>query len=457
MLDRDLTEEYVTEVLAFIGLDDPGAGQLATDTWMSLTAGEGPAMLSLAGLQNWLWWLLPKRSHSDDYDYWVDSAAAAAVLFDRLGEARYAEVCRSETTAIVFEAWRQSRDKGLAETKKALAASPVNPPDIEDFAWGSIFGVWEGEAQNAVERELEHALDDGRLDPSARTWRRTAAGICLEVLDTAQLSQAGQSWRSLVYSERAAGWATDHRLPANVNGAREQAAAKFASPPPEPAIEVMRGSLEPLTWLANACADGVTLTASGYLPRALVLEITEHFDWWIWEKPPHSEADVHQLLRVHEAARKLGILRKQGRKLTTTKAGRRMDENLAAWWPRLVLLGKGAAAYSDAVIEHVALALIDVETIEVDQLQERVAPLLVNQGWSSPDGPVTETEHGHSIYRLFQPWQIWGFIDVESARWGPTPEGNRQISPSTVTVTSAGRAACALWLHSQITSPRTQL
>ena len=161
MFDPELTNDDVMQVLAAMTADDPAMGRFAADAWMMLTAGEGPAMVSLAGLQNWIWWLLPKRSLGDDYDFWVDTAAAAAVLFDRLGSASYAQVCRSDTTAKVLAAWRASPSKGNAASRKALAASAVEPPDLDDFAWGTIFGPWENDAHDAVEAALRQKISHG--------------------------------------------------------------------------------------------------------------------------------------------------------------------------------------------------------------------------------------------------------------------------------------------------------
>lgn len=454
MLDPDLSEDEVQCVLTGLAGDDAGIGRLAAGAWMSLTAGEGPGMVTLAGLQIWLWWLLPKRSHRDAYDQWVGSAEAAAVLFDRLGCRRYAEVCRSDTTARVLGAWRESRSKGLAATRKALAASPVEPPDLEGFAWSTVFGPWENDARSAVEWALEQALDDGRLDPTAKGWRKTAARICAEALDQDHPGQVGQGWRALVLTERAAEWATGARIPPDQRDHRQRLASRFIAPPEPPLEEVTVGPLGLLGWLADACSGGVTLTTSGYLPRALVVAAADTFGWWEWDKPPRSEADVWQLRILHRAGQQLGVVRRRARTLTTTKAGRTVATDPATWWPRLVLLDHGKDAYRDAVFEALALALIDAATYDVDALGQPIGQLLAAQGWQTSDGPLDAEAHGRHLYMAINPWRMWGFVDYDPGRWGPTPDGPRRLAPTTITATPAGLAAAHLWLHHHITRPR---
>ncbi len=460
MLDSDLTDDDVQQVIADLTGEDPELGRLAAGAWMSLTAGEGPAMLSLAGLQNWVWWLLPKRSYAHDdehHEYWVASAAATGVLFDRLEAPSYAATCRSEATTRVLGAWRQSRSKGLAATRKALKASPVTPPDPDDFVWGDVFGIWENNAQNAVEVALEQAIVDRRLDPTKPRWRRVAAEICTATLDEGRPGDIGQSWRSLVLSERADTWATGPRTPPHRRAERQDVAAGFMSPPPLPDDEVTAGPLGLLGWLAEACADGVKLTASGYLPRALVLDAVETHDWWDWKTPPRSEADVYELAMVHNAARRLGVLRRKGRTLTTTKAGHDVTTQPALWWPRLVMLGHNEVPYRDTVFEAMILEIIDGAEHDVDDLGTAIGGELAAEGWQTDGEPTTAEQHARSLYMAINPWRFWGFIDYRSSRWEPTPDGPRRVTPTTVTATPAGRAAGALWLHRHITGPRRDI
>ena len=249
MLDARLTEADVQAAISALGDEDAESVRLAAQAWMSLTAGEGPKMVTLAGLQNWAWWLLPKRSSADEYDRWVATIEAAAQLFDRLGVPGYAQVCRSDTTASVLAAWHISRSAGLTATRRALAASPVAPPDLADFAWGTSFGSWESNARDAVEAALERAIDDGRLDPTVRDWRSSAAAICAATLEASLPEQVGQSFRSLVLTERAEQWVAGPRVPPDQRSERQRIVARYLAPPAPPSPDVARRS-------RSRCSDG---------------------------------------------------------------------------------------------------------------------------------------------------------------------------------------------------------
>jgi hypothetical protein len=457
VLDPRLTEADVQAVIAALAADDAEGGDLARHAWMTLSAGQGPGMITLAGLQNWAWWLLPKRSYADEYDWWVATVEAAARLFDRLGAPGYVAVCRSETTARVLAAWHVSRSKGLAATRRALDASPVEPPDLADFAWGTTFGVWESDARGAVEVALERAIDEGRLDPSSRTWRTTAAAICVETIDAPVPGDVAQSWRSLVQAERAEQWASGARVPPDQRNERQRVAARYLSPPPAPDPTTAAGPLRLLAWFARACAEGVTLTASGYLPPALVAEAADVHGWWEWDKPPRSEADLWQLRLVHHAAVKLGVVRRRGRTLATTKPGHSVEGDPLGWWPRLVRLGQGHNDYRDAVFEAAALAIVDGGTHETAHVRSWVGEWLVGQCWQTDGDLMTVADHGNHVYDAINPWRLWGLVDYREGRWSSTPDEPRQVEPTTVTVTDAGRAAAVLWLHHRITGPRRRL
>lgn len=460
VLDPHLTEEDVQTVLTAMEHDDPAQGRAAVDVWMALTAGEGPAMVSRAGLQNWLWWLLPKRSYADMYDYWIESAAAAAALFERLDCPAYAAICRSDTTARVLAAWHESRSKGLAATRRAISACPVEPPHLDDFRWGTVFGVWENDARSAVESALEQAFaTTGPAMPVAK-WKAMAATVCRSVLDADHPDAIGQSWRSLVASERAARWVDDVRSGGEIKAERERIAARFLAQPSPPDESVMRGALSSLAWLAEACRAGLTLTAAGYLPPAIVRDAAERFDWGFdWgfgdDKPPRSEADLYGLQLVHRSALKLGIVRRQGRSLRTTKAGATIAGDPRTWWHRLAVLGMGEQPYRDSVFEHTALAVLDAGTIKVEAVRRRLGERLSAEGWAEGNRPVTAESHGHQLYSAIRPWRVWGFIEHRDSKWGPTSDGTiGQLEPATIAATPAGRAAAELWLHRRVTGPR---
>ena len=113
----------------------------AEHVFESLTCGEGPRAIRQGRLQQWLWYVLPTKYLNNELGCMNRMAAAAAELFGELGLDVFAGICRSETTAEVFQAYDRSRSAGLAAMRKAIGVSGVDPPDVEGFEWGSVMGM----------------------------------------------------------------------------------------------------------------------------------------------------------------------------------------------------------------------------------------------------------------------------------------------------------------------------
>ncbi|MBA3631077.1 MAG: hypothetical protein H0W55_15650 [Actinobacteria bacterium] len=70
-------------------------------------------------------------------------ADALGRLLEMVGLARYAAICRSETTRQCIKAWEERR--GFVAYRAAQKASGVEPPDVGELTWGTYFG-WEENA-----------------------------------------------------------------------------------------------------------------------------------------------------------------------------------------------------------------------------------------------------------------------------------------------------------------------
>jgi hypothetical protein len=84
----------------------------------------------------------------------------------------------------------------------------------------------------------------------------------------------------------------------------------------------------PARWLLEmASADGVPLTQTNALARAVVREIAERWpEWWNAELfgPPHREWDMLLVGALHEGLRRRRLVRRRGRKLLITARGRKL-------------------------------------------------------------------------------------------------------------------------------------
>ncbi len=339
-----------------------------------LTAGEGPGMIHQAALQQFLWWYLPRDYPDGEWDGLVE---ASARLLDELGFTHLADVVRSEQTMSVLAAWRQSRAKGAAAFRSAHAKSGVEPPDTGLLAWGSVMGLEEAWALDIVERALGKAVAAGDLVPGAPRWQAKAVAITETELGRPLELPPGQTLAGLVVTERVGSWIDGARHP--VHQEWRSAVANRLLHPIEPPADP-GSAVEPMRWLVDlaAPAGGTELTQNGYLARTTVLAAVERFGWWDWEKPPRSEADVHELSTLREAAKRLGLLRRRGRRLYAT---RRAVELLAApehLWDAVATETEDGEDFTRAVTEVVALRLLHGR-VERRKLVADVAPLLIAQ------------------------------------------------------------------------------
>ena len=288
---------------------------------------------------------------------WVDTAAAVAAVLEESGRPDLAAIARSEQTRAVLAAWVKSPDKGAKAFRAAQAASGVDAPDTDVLAWGSVMGPEEATAMEEVERALGAAVAAGQLTPGAPRWKDRAAGITRDVLTRPLDIPPGQTLANMVVTERVGRWVDDGRHP-QLAGWRSAVANRLLNPidpPPDPA-----GAVGPVHWLLERAAapEGAELTQSNYLARATVIEATERFGWWDWEKPPRSEADVHQLSVVREAAGRLHLTRRRGRRLHATTLGKRLLADPSALWAAVATETEDGGDYARMVTELVGLRLL---------------------------------------------------------------------------------------------------
>ena len=226
----------------------PDLGMAVQAVAGGLTAGEGVDMIHQAALQQFLWWHVP-RDYPDDE--WQGLVEATAALLDELGLKRLAELARSKETEKVLVAWGHGSDKGVAAFRAAHAKSGVEPPDTALLAWGSIMGVNEARAVDAVERALGDAVAAGDLVPGAQPWQAKAAAIAEAVLSRPLDLPPGQTLAGLVTTERIGTWidAARHPVYQEWRSAVANRLLHPVGPPPTPGDAVA-----PMRWLLERAA-----------------------------------------------------------------------------------------------------------------------------------------------------------------------------------------------------------
>jgi hypothetical protein len=84
-------------------------------------------VITLHGLQRFLWYQLP-RKWITDLDGRLHVAASLGRLLDQVGLPRYAQVCRSDQTTEILETYERDDHDGFAAFRDAEERSGVTPP-----------------------------------------------------------------------------------------------------------------------------------------------------------------------------------------------------------------------------------------------------------------------------------------------------------------------------------------
>jgi hypothetical protein len=357
---------------------DPELADAARAGFESLTWGEGLGAVTVHGLADFLWYQLPTKWMCD-LDEKQLIAAGLGDLFARLGRPRYADMCDSPRTADILATYEHDGSAaGLHAYRAALSATGTRPPDIPDvIEWGSVMGGDEASAYWAVSVALEHAIDSGTLRPGRPGWKKTAVTIARTFLDSPREDLTDTTWLQWVHTERLQLWSESR------SELRRRLASTVVNRLIHPATvpEAAERSLAPLRWLLEHAEAGAALTQTGNLSRAIVAEGCERFGWWTGRGGARSESQVFELLTLRDLAKQLGIVRRVGRRLMLTAAGRALlVGGRAAQW-RAVVNSLLAGEPAEATAGEVAFLLLLGREYGLMELNTAVTDVLIELGW----------------------------------------------------------------------------
>jgi hypothetical protein len=437
-----MEDDSLQRALAEMEAVDPERARTAESLAEWLTAGEGVGVLDLARVLRFAWyalpvkWIGPPELHRKALD-------AAAELFDRLDLPRYAAVCRSAETATIHQAYTRSHGEGLKAFREAYRRSGVDPPDVDDFAWGDVMGVEEAAARAMAERALEEAMPPEGVSPGKAGWRSRSIEVTTGVLDSPHPTLPGQTHRTAVLTERLDDWLrrAESRSP-TLHGLRSGIVNRLLQPVPAPADAADR--MAPVTWFLERVELGVQLTQAGYLPTAMVREGWERFSWNLgWtDRPPRSETDVVQLHELHLLLRRVGAVRRRRKALHISLLGRRIREDGDLAW-RTVAAGLSDGEWARAVAEVFTLLLMDGEQRD-RELEARARVILAEMGWRTGGEAVDASGVSSSWWVTRRPLSALGGVDRQGD-WR---------SPIT-TLTQFGEATLLEQIRVEATGPRS--
>lgn len=354
--------------------DDAGA---ALD-WLVGDLGLGA--LSQEGLQTFLWYGLPMKWMADGGRHRQVAAALAEVL-DLLGMARYAAICRSPATAEILAAYERRTGEGKKAMRRAAAASGIDPPGLDEFAWGPIMGSVESAAWSSTADLLELAVAGGELVVGAKGWKARQVELVHAHLTTPRIELRGSTWLDAVRAERIETWLTT-RSPT-----RQRLLAPLADRLAEPCVldPGIVDPVPPLRWLLEQLTEPQPLTQSGYLPTALVSDAAAR-GWWDDEfrAPPRSEADLIGLGYTRDIAARAGLVRKSAKTLGLTPRGRSVmgdPVQLARSTARALVSNH---RFDRSIATVTLAALLSAEVTNYKTLRDLIGAVLAEEGWRDP-------------------------------------------------------------------------
>lgn len=146
----------------------------------------------------------------------------------------------------------------------------------------------------------------------------------------------------------------------------------------------MHANETPAAWLLARGVDGLGLTKTGALQRAIAREAAQRWlYWWPHDQfgPPNREAELPVLEATHLGLRRLRLLRRDRETLRTTVRGRGLLQDPDALLAALREgIGSDEEFYADAW-PLVEAAVRDDGPIDGERLAERIEPGLWQRGW----------------------------------------------------------------------------
>jgi hypothetical protein len=438
---HESSDTIVAGALERLRAEDERLGGDAEAALISLTWGEGLETITQDGLQTFLWYELP-RKWMTDLEGKRHLAMALGRVLDLVGLPRYAAICRSPETDAVLAAYERDDREGFAAFRRAEERSGVHPPELPEFTWGPVMGMREAGVFWSTAAALELAISGGQLRPGSRGWRVAQQAIARRHLTAARVELDGRTWREVVLGERVEEWA------------RSRGQARRALVEPLLAwlrggpVEVPAGAAEavaPLRWLLARAGEGIALTQKGNLARVVVVEAVERFGWQPLPNPPRGEDDVFELWVLRDLARDLEAVRRSGRRLVATRAGRALAGDAEALWR--VVAGRlgGGDDFGAIVSELVLVLLLDASGVLEAELVERVHAAVVGEGWH--DRATGRPPDPEAVRRqLAEPLRLLGVLGLsrEGGDW----------RARTVALTGVGRATALEALRVRASGPR---
>jgi hypothetical protein len=361
----------------------------AAVAWLLGAEGERLPLTTVTqlSLQHLLWYKLPVNWLTDEAEH-HEIAWGLGDFFAAAGLDRYAALCREQRTHEIIAAWHRDEEEARRIALQAQLDSGVLPPDTAEFKFGELMGPQEAAAHQAASAYLEEGIVSGALDPDRRGFRAAAQRRLDRYLTSPSEEFAGPPLTA-VWRERVDQWRSSFRGVPDVFWDRAMPALESAPLVPErPHL-----SVAPALALMEEVGEGVTLTEAGYLPPKLAIGLDERFGWTedYALSAPRSEADVRQLMFLHEHLRAQRLLTRRGRRLTVSASGRRAMGDPARLWGAVVgPAPRWRAGFEQDALAVMAVSLLGHDHVSGEQVREEMTSVLSRKWRPKDGGPIDD-------------------------------------------------------------------
>lgn len=203
-------------------------------------------------------------------------------------------------------------------------------------------------------------------------------------------------------------------------------------------VDSITAAVRPYAWLIDRVgADGIKLTAAGYLPPVHVEAAFRELDLAdAWIGKGNREDLTVPVLHLRESAQRMGLLRKhRGRLSATARAKAVRGDPAALWWH---LAERMPPTSSDRCEQQAGLLYLIAVGAGADDPDGFVAGMLDVIGWMTGAGtPITRPSASRAAWRTKDV-----MLRLRLAEWGRGLDRSERITPE---ATSFARAAVRRW------------
>jgi hypothetical protein len=169
-------------------------------------------------------------------------------------------------------------------------------------------------------------------------------------------------------------------------------------------------------WLLELAGigEGIALTQTGTLARAVVAEGCRRFDWLILGKQPRSESDLPEARTLRALVAEIGAVRRHGRRLQLTPTGRELlAGGTPALWQAVAPTLVPADATEAAAAEIALLMMLGGHRLDYDQRNQQVAEVLTGEGWhnAATGEPIAANQIGWLLAELSRRLHLLAFAE----------------------------------------------